>query len=176
KRSAAPVQGADEGFSIWTGVSSAFRERVLAIRQGQGSHRDERSLLDGEPIRTQHADAGTNETCRVQFDNGIIGYFKPFDGLNDRLASEFGHREAEQPLHEAAAWQLARQMGPPYAGMVPPVVIRQINGRLGSLSLERAGAPMCHKPWHVPEWTSAAFFDALVGQQDRHPDNFLVAG
>lgn len=163
----------------------------VAMRQ-QGVHRDERALLDGSPEQvvtlkragraTGSSDSGsgptggTNTTRRVELDNGVTGYFKPFDGVREDLATGFGQDSAQQSLHEAAAWQLAREMGSPWSEVVPPVVIREINGEMGSFALARPGKDMVMAPWHTGEWRQSAFFDSLIGQQDRHPGNYLVAG
>jgi hypothetical protein len=62
---------------------------------------------------------GTNTTRRVELANGVVGYFKPFGGEDKRLESGFGQDSAEQSLHEAAAWRLASQMGPPCRFFLP---------------------------------------------------------
>jgi hypothetical protein len=158
----------------------------------QGGHRDERALLDGSPESvttlkragrsTGYCDSGTgptggtNTTRRIELSNGVTGYFKPFDGVREDLATGFGQDSSQQSLHEAAAWQLAREMGPPWSEVVPPVVIREINGELGSFALARPGKEMVVAPWHTGEWRQSAFFDCLIGQQDRHPGNYLVSG
>lgn len=126
--------------------------------------------------RITNVAAGINTTRRVEFDNGMVGYFKPFDEVKDRMATAFGHEPSSLSINEAAAWQLASRMGPPYSDMVPPVVVREINGQLGSLALERPGKMMQMDIGSSPEWREAALFDALVGQQDRHPGNYLMAG
>lgn len=154
----------------------SLKAQIQSVVDAQGVHRDERSLLAGVPEQVVQAAGGTNETSRVTLDNGLVGYHKPFADLNDSLASGFGQAVAEQPVHEAAAWQLASQMGPPYDAMVPPVVLREVNGKLGSFALERPGKQMRRDVEVSPEWREAAFFDALIGQQDRHPNNYLMAG
>lgn len=154
------------------GLEAQISEATAA----QGTDRDERSLLSASVSSTADTPDGTNETHRVTFDNGMVGYHKPFDGLNDNLARSFGHHSAQQSVHEVAAWQLASKMGPPWSDIVPPCVVREVNGRMGSLAVERPGSPMSRTPWQVPEWREAAFFDVLIGQQDRHPGNYLVAG
>jgi hypothetical protein len=153
--------------------------RVRLLFTGQGEHRDEASLLKGMAVRAMAPTgraAGANETWRVDLDNGMVGYHKPFDGVDDDTAYDFGHEAAELPFHEIASWRLARSLGEPWSDLVPPCVLRDVDGRAGSFSMERAGRPAVTDPWHVPEWQSAAFFDALIGQQDRHAFNYLVAG
>lgn len=166
--------------------------------QLQGTHRDERALLSSMPERVttlsrrksssstvSSADGeasesapsgGTNTTRRIELYNGVTGYFKPFGGENKDLEWGFGQDSAQQSLHEAAAWRLASQMGPPWSEIVPPVVIREVQGEIGSFQLERPGKVMNWNPWETGEWREAAFFDCLIGQQDRHPGNYLVAG
>ena len=151
--------------------------QVEALQAGQGSHRDERSLLGGEVEKVTSAHGGTNETVRVQLSNGMVGYHKSFDGLNNRIARGFGQTAGQQCVHEVAAWQLARGLGGPWDQIVPPVVVREVNGKLGSFALERPGKPGSRVDVkESPEWRSAAFFDSLIGQQDRHGSNYLVAG
>jgi hypothetical protein len=77
---------------------------------------------------------GSNTTRRIELDNGAVGYFKPFGGENKKLESGFGQDSAQQSLHEAAAWRLANQLGPPWSDIVPPVVIRELNGEIGSFA------------------------------------------
>lgn len=156
--------------------TDALRPRIEAVIDAQGGHRDERSLLAGRSETVTPVAAGVNTTRRVEFDNGTVGYFKPFDEVDDGVARGFGHEANTLSVNEAAAWQLASRMGPPYSDMVPPVVVRQINGQMGSVALERPGKMMQPVVEGSPEWREAALFDALVGQQDRHPGNYLMAG
>lgn len=158
--------------------------QIATVLSRQGGHRDERNLLAGKEERIVDPDSlGTNETRRVQLDNGVVGFHKPLAGLNHDLAREFGHRDetggqdAQQPVHEVAAWQVARELGPPWDALVPPVVMREFNGQMGSFALERPGAQM-RKPDEIDrdEAMAGAFFDCLIGQQDRHPNNYLVQG
>lgn len=156
--------------------SADLRGQIHRVLGVQGDHRDEASLLAGEVTHSKKVGGGTNETWRVELDNGMVGFHKPFSGVADGIASSFGHSGAEQPVHEVVAWRLAKELGEPWSHMVPPCVLKKVGGRLGSFALERPGRPMVITPWHVPEWRSAALFDALIGQQDRHPGNYLVAG
>ena len=159
--------------------------QIQTVMVQQGGHRDERSLLSGTPETISTLGnrksavtprGGTNTTRRVELDNGVVGYFKPFGGENKRLEKGFGQDSAQQSLHEAAAWRLASQMGPPWSDIVPPVVIREVNGEVGSFALQRPGKENDRDPWRAGEWREAAFFDCLIGQQDRHGGNYLVAG
>lgn len=159
-----------------TWATPGLTAQISTLLSRQGGHRDERSLLSGKPGAIQRAHGGTNETSRVELDNGLVGYHKPFSGLNDSLAQMFGQDAAQQSVHEAAAWQLAKRMGPPWDQMVPPCVIREVNGELGSFAVERPGRTNVRDFRGSPEWKDAAFFDALVGQQDRHHGNYLLAG
>lgn len=143
----------------------------------QGLQRDERNLLSGRVTKSRSADGGTNETTRLELDNGVVGYHKPFEGVHDRIATGFGQKSAQQPMHEVAAWRLAERLGEPYDRLVAPCVLREEGGRIGSFSQERPGLPM-RSQMDVDEGdhNAAAFFDCLIGQQDRHPGNYLVAG
>lgn len=163
-----------------------LRNQIQTAMSTQGAHRDERALLSGTPEkvttlsshgpRNSGPRGGVNTTRRIELDNGAVGYFKPFGGEDKRAEKGYGQDSAQQSLHEAAAWRLASQLGPPWSEIVPPVVIREVNGEVGSFALERPGKTMNYAPWSTGEWREAALFDCLIGQQDRHPGNYLVAG
>lgn len=174
---AGPAVAQPAGWRAASWATAELSRQIYALEAQQGGHRDERNLLFGN-VATLHrpSGAGTNETVRVELDNGVLGYHKPFDGLNSRIARSFGHTSAEQSVHEVVAWQVAREMGPPWSEIVPPCVVREVNGRMGSFALERAGKTGNRSFDLAPEWRDAAFFDALIGQQDRHYGNWLMAG
>lgn len=149
--------------------------QIAMAQQTSGEQRDEKNLLGGRPTSVETFGTGTNETRKVRLSNGVVGYHKPFAELDHDLAKGFGHDSAQQGMHEVAAWKVAEKMGEPWDQMVPPVVLREVNGEMGSFALERPGAPGA-RPDASPEWRDAAFFDALIGQQDRHPGNYLTSG
>lgn len=94
-------------------------------------------------------------------------------GLDPGTARVFGHRTHQQPLHEVAAWRLAASLGGPWLRLVPPCVMRRCVGRLGSLARGVEGIPGSRMADDLPAASAAGFFDALIGQQDRHRGNFL---
>jgi hypothetical protein len=151
-------------------------ESIRAIQTAQGGDRDERALLDGQGVALARPDAGTNETVRIELNNGRIGFHKPFAGLDNDIAWGFGQDQYLQPVHEAAAWQLAKKMGPPWEDIVPPCVLREMHGKMGSFALERPGVIGNRDFESTQDWKHAAFFDALIGQQDRHRNNYLTRG
>lgn len=176
-RAVAPTKLPQRAWRAAQWATPEVQDQVEAIVQTQGDHRDERSLLAGSVQRATPAPGGSNETVRVELGNGMVGYHKSFSGLDDETADDYGQDSAQQPIHEVAAWHLAKQLGGTWEEIVPPVVIREINGQMGSFALERPGRTGSHQGWTAsPEWRAAAFYDALIGQQDRHPNNYLVAG
>lgn len=156
---------------------SQLDEQIAHATRTQGVQRDERNLLSGQVNRSTRAQGGTNETSRVELDNGLVGYHKPFEGVHSSIPAGFGQKSAQQPIHEVAAWRLAERLGEPYERLVAPCVMKEVSGRQGSFSQERAGVPM-RPPGEIDEGEqhAAAFFDCLIGQQDRHPGNYLMAG
>lgn len=192
--SSSPHRGHGQPSPPWSTqdwCTTGLQTQLQSVLDQQGGHRDERALLEGTPVKVRQLSrsgsygtagspgaprGGTNTTQRVELDNGVTGYFKPCSGERRDLASGFGQDSHQQSVHEAAAWRLASQMGPPWSEIVPPVAMREIGGEMGSFALERPGKNMSMSPWHCPEWREAAFFDSLIGQQDRHPGNYLVAG
>lgn len=149
-------------------------QQITTAQGSQGRLPVERLLLDSEPTSSTPVGGGTNTTVRVRLGAGQYAYHKPFDGLHDSLPAGFGQDSSQQPVHEVAAWRLAERLGPPWEDLVAPCVLREVDGKLGSLSMERAGDQLIrHQGKSLRDAPDAAFFDALIGQQDRHVMNAL---
>ncbi len=154
-------------------MTPQLMQQVATAMSSQGRTPVERMLLDSEAHQVQMVGRpGINEIKRIDLGHGQYAYFKPFDGVDAGTASGFGHDSAQQPMHEVAAWRLAEQLGPPWSTMVPPCVLRAVDGRIGSLSLERSGGP--GRTPSAEDGRHAAFFDSLIRNQDRHGANYLV--
>ncbi|NWL26667.1 hypothetical protein DM794_06270 [Paenarthrobacter ureafaciens] len=181
----AVIRQLDLADQFW--VTPELARSIEAMQSLQGKHPREGALLTGHLERTMrldgHSDGSAyypldgpvNVTRIACFDNGDIAFHKPFSGLDTDCAEDYGQESAIQPVHEAAAWHLAKNLGKRYEKLVPPCVIRVVDDRMGSLSLGVPGDPGDPTAVHLRnEADDAAFFDCLVGQQDRHLGNLLI--
>jgi hypothetical protein len=157
----------------------------------QGHDRAEKALLVPVAVTAPPAQnprpltwgsRGVNETYECLLDNGVQGYHKPFDGVDEDAADTYGQTDSDgwpvalQPLHEAAAWQLAKGLGGVWRRIVCPCVVRDVAGRMGSLSEK---SPLPSKGGRVvdsPELRDAAFLDVLACQPDRNGGNYFTDG
>lgn len=146
---------------------------VDGVLASQGQIAVERLLLESQPLASRRVGRGINDARRVDLGNGVYAYHKTF-GSTARLARSFGQEHDMQPIFEVAAWRLAERLGPPWSQLVAPCVLREVDGQLGSLSLERAGSVGTSADRHPDASAAAGFFDRLIGQQDRHSGNYLV--
>lgn len=178
---------------------TSLDEATVAALADQGHRRGEAALLDGPIVSSEDLDEdGVNDTRLVATDQGNQGFHKGFGRLHERMARKFGHDEPLQPLHEVGAWRLADAMGERYRNLVPPCVVAVDNeNEWGSLSQRVPGRPpslsngfMVAMGMAEPEpamrdalrdsgvsrqqLDDAAFFDAVIGQTDRHIGNVLV--
>ncbi len=155
------------------------QEQVDALFAFQGAHEAERELLDTpvravRPFRAAHA---------VELENGTCAYFKPTNSDRPevlRAMANYGHSRLSVTISECAAWQLARSLGSPWDEQVAPTVLRFLDlpegGREpGALSLSVPGEAGRRDFFDlVPDQVMAgAFFDTLVGQQDRNLGKIL---
>lgn len=155
------------------------QERVDALVGLQGGSPVEADLL-GSPVehRAVAGSLGANETFYVRLASGTEAFHKPFSGVEVSTAGAYGQDPEEPPLHECAAWRLAAALGAPYAELVAVCVLRIVEGEPGSLSRRVAGEGHTQEPMRraVEQARAAAFWDALVGQQDRHLGNLRWDG
>jgi hypothetical protein len=153
--------------------------QIAAVLASQGGHPIERQMLDeafvGPPAPT--SSPGVNATKRLALTGGATVFHKPFSGVNVVNALAYGQTDETPPLHDAVAWRLAVALGEPWQSLVLPCVLREHAGDDGALSLQASGWPGDLAPTLSPTWcSSAAFFDSLIAQQDRHADNWRWDG
>ena len=151
-------------------------DQLEALLGQQGMSAVERDLLDSDiqvydPATTS---PGINSTFYVLLAGGTEAFHKPFAGVSVSTAGMYGHEPDQVPLNECFAWRLVAALGAPYSDLAPVCVLRSIHGEAGSLSLRQLGEAPGGEPFlDAPEQCeAAAFFDALIAQQDRHLGNF----
>ena len=119
------------------------------------------------------ATGGTSAPPLVILDTGRSAFFKRFRDQRPNICARYNHHPFDVPLNEVAAWRLAFAMGNPWRQLVPTAVFRKINDEGGALINDRkAKADMAAFSEALSQVAAAAFWDALIGQQDRNTQNF----
>lgn len=152
---------------------------ALSMQGRTGNGSEERRLLTSKIVSFDHYGGGINETYRVEFADGGEGFYKPLVGQDVYTEIALGHEYSMQAQHEIGTWKVAQKMGATYTAMVPPTVLREINGELGTLSKKYPGQALNriagdYEYVDPHQAHAAAVFDATTGQRDRHPANTLV--
>jgi hypothetical protein len=163
------------------------RRNIGALLLTQGTRPDlvEDRLLREDLVRYRPAPSTTPNQNSVNISDlgsGLRAFHKPLRGVKLELASIYGHEAVGVSLNECAAWRVARFLGAPYDEMVPVTVLRYheadsattlqypwIADGWGSFASEKPGISLDPTPFATPDLNdAAAFFDALIAQQDRH--------
>jgi hypothetical protein len=155
-----------------------LQERVNALHAAsrQGTAIEQLMLhepiLQAAPLMT--ANPGANTTLLVVFESRREAIFKPFGGQNPGSCTAYRQHPFEAVLHEVAAWRMAATLGRPWDQLLPAAVFRDVAGvGTGVLINRRRGTPDLKVLIDAQaQVDAAAFWDALVGQQDRHANNF----
>lgn len=155
-----------------------LQERVdrLQLATTEGSPLEQ--LMLREPVthveRNGTANAGKSSTYVVVFETARKAIFKPFGGQSVPSCAAYQQDRFEVPVHEVVAWRLAYALRGRWEMMVPTAVFRgfdQVGG--GVLINWRDGGPDLSVLADArAQVHAAAFWDALIGQQDRHARNF----
>lgn len=155
---------------------SAHATRVLHLLDLQGSDARERALLEGDVKFYGRWDThATGTTFYVVLADGTEAFHKRHDKLSSSTVEKYGHTLDSPPMHECAAWHFAKALGEEYEVQMPVTVYRNIRGHWGSLAIRHQGSKPAWPAFsEVPQQVErAGFFDVLVGQQDRHINNFM---
>lgn len=124
--------------------------------------------------QTAHPGAAPEQTFHVTLDWTIEAFHKPFKFVNVALAGQFDQHHREPPINDCVAWRLAHAIGGTPEEIVAPTVMRFHDPEgWGGLSKKWRGVgqtmePMLKRP---DQSRATAFFDCLIGQQDRHFGN-----
>ncbi|MGZ2225643.1 hypothetical protein [Glutamicibacter nicotianae] len=153
-------------------------QALVDVQTSSGTWQESALLRGGETIRIIGAGVNTTKKITIGRDDEH-GYFKPFADLDHSTAAFYGQDKALQPIHEAAAWQFAKALGPEYTQLISPCIIREVDGQLGSVSYGQSGRVSNNTGISMSDLpkeqvNNLAFYDALIGQQDRHGGNFIV--
>jgi hypothetical protein len=169
------------------------QERLDRIRAAQPTlgHPDERFMLDApqpnyEAHRSFTAGPNVNSVLSGMADHEGRRwplFFKPIRGVNRTAAAHYDQRSpVDVGIHEIAAWWLARELGSPWSDLVAPAVWLDPPGasdidECGPVSLGMGGSAQLPEPGEGFDQliSDAAFFDALVGSQDRHDQNLRAS-
>jgi hypothetical protein len=165
------------------------RDRLDVIRNAQPTavHPDERFMLDAPAPRWQphrSLTAGPNVNSVLSGVAELAGrrwplFFKPLQGVDLANAHPYAQDSlVDLGMHEVAAWWLAKALGPPWSLMVASAVWLDPPGasdirESGPVMLGMGGSADLPQPGTGFDQliSDAAFFDALIGSQDRHDQN-----
>lgn len=139
------------------------------------------SFLPVEDQDMEWCSDGFSLVRRYELVDGSAGYFKPFqengecdeDGFRNYGVTSLG-----AAINDANAYRMAQLFGGDFEALVPETVIREIEGALGSFQREvETDCVLSRDYFDSPELQSdyrcAAIFDFVIGNMDRHDENFL---
>ena len=171
------------------------QEQVDGLFAVQGfDHELEAALHEARVLSVRPFDAErvhVSKTYELVIDSGHLCIFKPADSLLEaagdglyhgkQALAQYDHTPISTTISECAAWQLAKQLGAPWNELVVPTVMKFPEHpethvhMVGAASVFRGGDVARQGFYTVvsEQVSSAAFFDALIGQQDRNKGNVL---
>jgi hypothetical protein len=155
-----------------------LQDRINRLQQATADGATIEQFMLHEPVhhvaRNTTANPGSSTTFVVVFQSRRQGILKTFAGQNPATCHAYGQDPYEAVTHEVVAWRLAYALGSPWDQLVPAAVLRDIQGAgPGALINFKRGKPdlnVFHEA--TSQVRAAAFWDALIGQQDRHGINF----
>ncbi|HTX10624.1 MAG TPA: hypothetical protein VME22_18515 [Solirubrobacteraceae bacterium] len=136
----------------------------------------EAQLLYDEIIDTGTAitgSPGSSAPPLVVLESRLSAFHKRFHDQDRVLCQQYGHHPFDVPLNEVTAWRLAAAIGNPWRQLLPTAVLRVIDNKGGALINDKKGkVDAAVFTEAVSQVDAAAFWDALIGNQDRNMRNF----
>jgi len=136
--------------------------------------KDEEVVLEKrEKTSTKKLGGGANETVFVELKDDGSAIFKPKAGEYALLRTEV--KAGTYYKRERAAYLVDQFLG---FDLVPPTVIRKIDGKEGSLQEFIPNAPVASRcdesQWNKEELKKLWVFDYIIYNSDRHGSNLLI--
>ena len=159
-------------------MTATLQDRINRLQAATANGPALEQLMLREPVLTvtpnATAHAGASATFVVVFESRRLAILKPFGGQNPNACANYDQDTDECLTHEVVAWRLAHALGDPFDQLLPTAVLRDVPGAgPGVLVNFRDGGPDFAVFTEAPAQVHAtAFWDALIGQQDRHAGNF----
>lgn len=145
-------------------------EKIEQLKSSYTESDKEKTLRTLEKESSSDLKGGCNQTIFVQLKDDGAGIFKPEFGELPSLKEWAGG-----PLYkrERAAYLVDRFLG---FGLVPPTVIKEIDGKIGSFQEFINDAKSSYEvetSKHMSEMKKLWVFDFIIWNPDRHGGNFL---
>lgn len=136
----------------------------------------EQELLHDQVIEVGTAitgSPGSSAPLLVVLESRRSAFFKRFCDQNRTLCAQYNQHPFDVPLNEVTAWRLASAMGDPWRQLLPTAVLRVIDNNGGALVNDKHGkVDTAVFTEAASQVAAAAFWDALIGNQDRNMRNF----
>lgn len=154
-------------------------ERAIAMKLALSNL----SELSYVPI--DHRDNGwSTDGCsvveRYVLKDGSVGYFKSFyeNSYEEGVFEDYGCTALGASINEVNTYRMAKLLGKGYDELVPETVLREVDGSLGTLQREVKEDARVSRDLHKSkalqeDYRRAAVLDFVIGNLDRHSDNFL---
>lgn len=159
-------------------MTTTLQDRINRLQAATAQAPLLEQLMLHEPILSVAANTtthpGASVTFVVVFESRRQAILKPFGGQNANACANYQQDMDECLTHEVVAWRLAHALGDPFDQLLPTAVLRDVPGAgPGVLVNFREGGPDPVVLSEAPAQVHAtAFWDAVIGQQDRHAANF----
>jgi hypothetical protein len=159
-------------------VTATLQDRINRLQAATAYGPALEQLMLREPVLSVAATAtshpGASVTFVVVFESRRQAILKPFGGQNPNACANYNQDTQECLTHEVVAWRLAHALGDPYDQLLPTAVLRDVPGAGPGVlvNFRDGGADPAVFNEAPAQAYATAFWDALIGQQDRHGANF----
>ena len=120
---------------------------------------------------------GSTVVHRHRLGDGTAGYFKPLkdNSICESDFRDYGVSSLGAAINELNAYRMAQLLGGGYAELVPETVLREIDDTVGTLQREVSEPESRNFESEAlfEDYRRAALFDFVIGNLDRHDENFL---
>ena len=161
-----------EGWVTIHGNHVLIGQEVSSSAKAAESHLKNTKISSSDRLGGKHS----SEVLKVEFADGTKAVFKPGDGEVPGGRADVS--DGFQTEREVAAWEVAKLVG--MDDLVTPVVATEMNGHKGALLAWRDGEVAAHFTDEIAydgekDLQRAAAFDFVIGNEDRHAKNWMVA-